>query len=118
CTVAQAGAYSTPAYTVTRRSQMSLRVHAPSPIPEETVRVAEVAFPKGNAYMQMRDVLGTVYDDARFAPLLARRGRHAAPARPRPAPRLRRPRRHSRRASAHGDAAARLPQHAHDRALF
>jgi transposase len=58
---------------------MSLQVHAPTPIPEETVRVAHAAFPQGNVYMQMRDVLGTVSDDARFAPLFARRGRPAEP---------------------------------------
>jgi transposase len=27
-------------------------------IPEETQRVAKAAFPKGNVYMQLRDVLG------------------------------------------------------------
>ena len=35
-----------------------------SPIPEETVRVANAAFPKGNPYMKMRDLLGTLFEDA------------------------------------------------------
>jgi transposase len=37
---------------------MSLRVSLGSPIPKETVRVAHAAFPKGNVFMQMREVLG------------------------------------------------------------
>jgi transposase len=56
---------------------MSLRPQSPGPVPEETARVARAAFPKGNVYMQMRDVLGVVYDDASFAPLFATRGRPA-----------------------------------------
>ncbi len=46
-------------------------------IPDETVRIARAAFPKGSRAMQVRDHLGTVYTDARFAPLFARRGRPA-----------------------------------------
>jgi len=56
---------------------MSLHRCSPGPIPEETARVAHAAFPKGNAHMRMRDVLGTIYDDARFAPLFPSRGRPA-----------------------------------------
>lgn len=41
------------------------------------MRVARAAFPKGNAYMKLRDVLGVVYDDTSFAPLYAKRGRSA-----------------------------------------
>jgi len=33
---------------------MSLRASPRAPIPEETVRVARAAFPKGNMCMQMR----------------------------------------------------------------
>jgi transposase len=47
------------------------------PVPEDTARVAEAAFPKGNLYMQMRDVLGTIYDDEDFAELFEVRGRPA-----------------------------------------
>ena len=56
---------------------MSLHAEPVGPVPEETARVARAAFPKGNAYMQLRDVLGVVYDDATFRPLFAARGRPA-----------------------------------------
>jgi transposase len=46
-------------------------------VPEDTVRVARAAFPKGNVYMQMRDVLGTIYDDEDFSELFEVRGRPA-----------------------------------------
>jgi hypothetical protein len=36
-------------------------------VPEDTALVAKAAFPKGNLYMQMRDVLGTIYDDEDFS---------------------------------------------------
>ncbi len=38
-------------------------------IPEETVRVARAAFPKGNVYMKIRDELSTIYRDQEFADL-------------------------------------------------
>jgi transposase len=60
-----------------RKQPMSLHRRSPGPIPEETARVAHASFPKGNTYMQMRDVLGTIYDDARFASLFPSRGRPA-----------------------------------------
>lgn len=47
------------------------------PVPDETVRVAQAAFPKGNVYLQMRDVLGTIFDDSQFADLFAKRGQPA-----------------------------------------
>jgi transposase len=56
---------------------MSLQPEPAGPVPEETARVARAAFPKGNVYMQMRDVLGVVYDDTSFSPLFAVRGRPA-----------------------------------------
>jgi transposase len=56
---------------------MSMHPQTIGPIPEETARVARAAFPKGNLYMQMRDVLGTVYDDEDFAELFEVRGRPA-----------------------------------------
>src|SRR5918994_243995 len=46
-------------------------------VPEDTARVARAAFPKGNVYMQMRDVLGTIYDDEDFSELFEVRGRPA-----------------------------------------
>lgn len=57
---------------------MSLQPEAVGPIPEETVRVARAAFPKGNVYLQMRDALGGVYEDGSFSALFATRGRPAA----------------------------------------
>ena len=56
---------------------MSLQPEPAGPVPDETARVARAAFPKGNVYMQMRDVLGVVYDDLSFSPLFAVRGRPA-----------------------------------------
>jgi transposase len=38
-------------------------------IPEETLRVARAAFPKGNVYMMMRDQLGQLYYDQDFQTL-------------------------------------------------
>jgi transposase len=43
-------------------------------IPEETRRVAQAAFPKGNMYMTMRDKLGPLFNDADFASLFDWRG--------------------------------------------
>jgi transposase len=42
---------------------MSMHPQRIGPVPEDTARVARAAFPKGNLYMQMRDVLGTIYYD-------------------------------------------------------
>lgn len=56
---------------------MSLHAEPFGPVPDETARIARAAFPKGNRWMQLRDVLGTVYDDARFHSIFARRGRPA-----------------------------------------
>ncbi len=43
-------------------------------IPEETVRVARAAYPKGNLYMKMRDTLGPIYQDESFAHLFPPNG--------------------------------------------
>lgn len=56
---------------------MSLHAEPVGPVPEETARVARATLPKGNAYMQMRDVLGAIYDDASLRSLFAVRGRPA-----------------------------------------
>jgi transposase len=56
---------------------MSLHPLPVGPVPEETARVARAAFPKGNVFMQMRDALGTIYEDAQFTGLFAVRGRPA-----------------------------------------
>jgi transposase len=57
---------------------MSLQPQEIPPIPEETRRVAQAAFPHGNGYMRLRDELGTIYDDQLFAPLFPARGQPAA----------------------------------------
>jgi transposase len=54
---------------------MTLHSQTPLSIPEETVRVARAAYPHGNIYMQMRDVLGTIYQDQAFAHLFPHNGR-------------------------------------------
>ena len=43
---------------------MSLQPKEIAPVPEETVRIARAAFPKGNAWLSLRDELGTIYSDA------------------------------------------------------
>lgn len=53
---------------------MSIQPKDTYPIPEETRRVAQAAFPKGNLYMRMRDELGDLYHDQAFAELFPRRG--------------------------------------------
>jgi transposase len=45
----------------------------------ETQLVAQAAFPNGNRYMQMRDVLGELYSDEQFTALFPERGQPAAP---------------------------------------
>ena len=52
---------------------MSMKPEPIGPIPPETERVARAAFPKGNRAMQVRDRLGGIYDDTRFAGLFAGR---------------------------------------------
>jgi transposase len=60
---------------------MSVKPFAPSEVPAETARVARAAFPKGNAYMLLRDTLGPLYADAQFTALYSERGQPAtAPA--------------------------------------
>lgn len=56
---------------------MSLKAEALPPVPEETVRIARLAFPKGNVYLQMRDELGSIYSDDVLASLYARDGQPA-----------------------------------------
>ena len=56
---------------------MSFRPEVSPAIPEETVRAARASFPKGSRYTRLRDELGAVFDDARFAGLFPVRGRPA-----------------------------------------
>ena len=56
---------------------MSLKPQPISPIPEQTARVARVAFPKGNTFMQMRDELCVLWEDEDFSDLFPKRGQPA-----------------------------------------
>src|SRR5229473_377826 len=56
---------------------MSLKPQAFCPVPQETVRVARAAYPKGNLYIQMREVLGSIYTDEDFADLFPEEGQPA-----------------------------------------
>jgi transposase len=56
---------------------MSLHPEEIPAVPEETCRVAQAAFPRGNIYMRMRDELGALYDNRLFISLFPARGRPA-----------------------------------------
>jgi transposase len=56
---------------------MSLKSQAIAPVPAETDRIARAASPKGNVYMQMRKVLGSIYTDEDFADLFPKEGQPA-----------------------------------------
>src|SRR5919112_6233951 len=56
---------------------MSMRPKPIGPVPEDTARVARAAFPNGNLYMEMRNVLGAIYEDEDFEELFEVRGRPA-----------------------------------------
>ena len=58
---------------------MSLKPTPIEPVPEQTVRIARAAFPKGNSYLTLRDELGTLYRDEDFAALFSKRGQPALP---------------------------------------
>jgi transposase len=58
---------------------VSLQPRPIPPVPEQTIRVARAAFPKGNPYLRLRDELGTVFRDGDFADLYPRRGQPALP---------------------------------------
>src|SRR5260370_1463912 len=60
-----------------RRIKMSLHAQPLEPIPGLTSRIAQASFPKGTLAMQLRDALGSMYQDADFADLFPRRGRAA-----------------------------------------
>ena len=56
---------------------MSLHRRSIPEVPEETAEVARKAFPKGNVYLQMRDMFGSIYTDDEFADLYPRDGQSA-----------------------------------------
>ena len=60
---------------------MSLQAPIIYCIPDQTARVAHAAFPNGNPYVRMRDVLGPIYLNPEFAALFPTTGQPAcAPA--------------------------------------
>jgi len=58
---------------------MSLKSSPIQRIPEETVRVAHAAFPKGNPYLTLRDELGTIFTDEDFGDLFPADGQPGLP---------------------------------------
>jgi transposase len=58
---------------------MSLKLSEIQPVPAETARVAQAAFPKGNPYLTLRDELGSIFADSDFAELYAERGQPGLP---------------------------------------
>ena len=50
---------------------MSLRPQPLPSVPDQTARVAQAAFPKGNPSLTLRDTLGTIFQDDSFADLYA-----------------------------------------------
>jgi transposase len=59
------------------RDPMSMHPHPIPAIPEETARVAHAVLPQGNVYLQMRDELGTLYEDEDFRDLFPSHGQPA-----------------------------------------
>ena len=53
---------------------MTIQTRTDLSIPEETIRVARAAFPKGNPYMRLRDEMGVLYQDQRFVELFSKVG--------------------------------------------
>ena len=56
---------------------MSLQPSFGREVPEETARVAQAIYPKGNLFMRLRDELGDVFEDATFAELYPQSGQHS-----------------------------------------
>jgi transposase len=56
---------------------MSLSIQPIPCIPAATVRIAKAAFPHGNLCLQLRDALGTIYENREFAALFPSNGQPA-----------------------------------------
>lgn len=56
---------------------MSLKPKTIEPVPEETARITQAAFPKGNTMMKMRDELGVFFEDEQFSHLFSSQGQPA-----------------------------------------
>ena len=56
---------------------MSLKPTPIEPVPEQMAKIARATFPTGNAYLKLRDELGTLCCDEDFPPLIwGRTSRH------------------------------------------
>lgn len=53
---------------------MSLPLDSLDPIPEETARIAQRAFPRGSLALRLRETLGSIYHDGMFADLYPSEG--------------------------------------------
>lgn len=53
---------------------MSLHPRPIFEVPEETARIAQAAFPKGNIYLRIREQIGVFFTDEQFLPLFSDRG--------------------------------------------
>jgi transposase len=58
---------------------MSLKPSPLQPVPEETARVAQAAFPAGNPYLTFRDALGPLFQDEDFTALFPACGHPGLP---------------------------------------
>jgi len=56
---------------------MSLKIMPISPIPDETARITQAAFPHGTLLVRIRNTLGTLYTDEDFADLFPSHGQPA-----------------------------------------
>ncbi len=56
---------------------MSLKSAPIPPVPEDTARVVHAVFPRGNTFIQLRDILGAIYSDEAFADLFPTHGQPA-----------------------------------------
>jgi transposase len=56
---------------------MSMQPQTIPPVPSDTAAVARAAFPNGNLYLQIRDTLGSIYQDETFTSLFSKRGQPA-----------------------------------------
>lgn len=56
---------------------MSLKPQAAYVVPEETARVAQAIYPKGNIYMNLYDTFGTLFEDKDFIDIFSHEGQPA-----------------------------------------
>src|SRR5258708_26651905 len=72
--VAKSGAVNSAKTAREGKKKPMLRPELSQNIPEETVRIAHAAYPKGNLYMQMRDEFGPLYEDKALKNIFSRTG--------------------------------------------